>query len=399
MPRFTYKAKDSQSKTAEGIVEANSLKQAQSLLHERGFFIISLKEQTPGLFQKGAGTGIAFQDLVHFTRQLSTMITAGLTLDEALLILIAQIKKPKLILLLRKIEEEVKSGKSFASVLAKYPKVFPPVYLSLVQAGEASGKLDTILSRLAENLEKSRDFRNKIRGALVYPIIVISGMGVVSFIVMTVVVPRLTSLYQEFEIDLPLPTQIMITLSNILVNSWYVIVISIVLIFVVFMNIRKSKYGQFVLSTLILNIPVFGPLIKQSTLVEITKTLALLIEGGVPILTSLEIAQHTTNNVLYREAFVEAARKVEKGFPLSDPLMENKIMPTILGQMVAVGEHTGQLDDSLNKLSVYFETEADSAVKTLTTMIEPIVMVLLGIGVGFLVLAVLLPIYSLTSKF
>src|SRR3989338_2504330 len=178
MPRFTYKAKDSQSKTAEGIVEANSLKQAQSLLHERGFFIISLKEQTPGLFQKGAGTGIAFQDLVHFTRQLSTMITAGLTLDEALLILIAQIKKPKLILLLRKIEEEVKSGKSFALALAKYPKVFPPVYLSLVQAGEASGKLDTILSRLAENLEKSRDFRNKIRGALVYPIIVISGIGV-----------------------------------------------------------------------------------------------------------------------------------------------------------------------------------------------------------------------------
>ena len=162
---------------------------------------------------------------------------------------------------------------------------------------------------------------------------------------------------------------------------------------------RRSKYGQFIISTVVLMIPIFGPIIRQSTLVEITKTLALLIDGGVPILTSLEIAQNTTGNVIYRDAFMEAARKVEKGFPLSDPLLENKMMPTILGQMVAVGEHTGKLGDALNKLSVYFETEADSAVRTLTTMIEPLIMIVLGLGVGFLVMAVLLPIYSLTSKF
>ena len=399
MPRFIYKIKDTESKTVDGIVEANSLKQAQDLLHERGFFIIRLKEKNQGYFKPGVGSGVSFQDLVHITRQLSTMITAGLTLDESLLILLQQIKKPKLIILLRKIEEEVKSGKSFALALEKYPKVFPPVYLALVRAGEASGKLDTILARLSENLEKSRDFRNKIKGALIYPTIVVSGMVVVTFIVMTVVVPRLTSLYSEFDIELPLPTKILISLSSLMVNSWYLFVLSAVLLFITFFYMRRSKYGQFIISTVILNIPIFGPIIRQSTLVEITKTLALLIDGGVPILTSLEIAQNTTGNVIYRDAFMEASRKVEKGFPLSDPLLENKMMPTILGQMVAVGEHTGQLGDALNKLSVYFETEADTAVRTLTTMIEPLIMVVLGLGVGFLVMAVLLPIYSLTSKF
>ena len=291
MSRFTYKIKDTEGKTVDGIVEANSLKQAQNLLHERGYFIIRLKEKQQGYFKAAAGSGVSFQDLVHITRQLSTMITAGLTLDESLLILLQQIKKPKLIVLLRKIEEEVKSGKSFALALEKYPRVFPPVYLALVRAGEASGKLDTILARLSENLEKSRDFRNKIKGAMIYPAIVVSGMVVVTFIVMTVVVPRLTSLYSEFDIELPLPTRILIGISSLLVNSWYLFVLSAVLLFITFFYMRRSKYGQFIISTVVLMIPIFGPIIRQSTLVEITKTLALLIDGGVPILTSLEIVQ------------------------------------------------------------------------------------------------------------
>lgn len=400
MTKYSYKAKNQEGKTVEGVFEADTLKQAQDLLHEKGFFIISIREKQQGILLTSFGSeGIPFADLVHITRQLSTMITAGLSLDESLLILIAQVKKPKQIIVLEKIEMDIRSGKSFTSALEKFPKIFAPIYISLVRAGEASGKLDVVLERLADNLEKSRDFRNKVRGALVYPTLVTSGMVVVTFIVMTVVVPRLTGLYSEFEISLPLPTRILIGLSNFFVSYWLVMVILAIAGFLIFLQIRQSKYGQFVFATLMMNIPIFGPIFRQSTLVELTKTLAILIESGVPILTSLEIAKRATDNIIFKDAFDLASKKVEKGFPLSDPLLENKMMPTILGQMVAIGEHTGKLGDALTKLSRYFETEADSSVRTLTTLIEPLIMVILGVGVGFLVLAVLLPIYSLTSKF
>ena len=400
MAKFKYKARRSDSRPAEGFVEADNLKQAQSLLHERGYFIISLKEQASNIFSNQfIPQGISFPEMVHVTRQLSTMITAGLNIDEALLILIQQVKKARLINLLKKIEEEVRSGKSLTSALEKYPRIFSPVYLALVRAGEASGKLDLVLERLADNLEKSRDFRNKIKGALVYPTLIVSGMVVVTFIVMTVVVPRLTGLYKEFDIELPLPTRLLIGTSDFFVANWYYILIFAIVFFLLLLKIRQSKYGQFIIATFMMNIPIFGPIFKQSTLVEITKTLAILIESGVPIMSALAIARNATNNIIFKDAFDLAAKKVEKGFPLSDPLLENKMMPSILGQMVAIGEHTGKLGESLTKLSRYFETEADIAVRTLTTLIEPLIMVILGVGVGFLVLAVLLPIYSLTSKF
>jgi type II secretory pathway component PulF len=399
MASFNYKVKDQNSKTLKGVVEAVTIKQATALLHDRGYIIISLKEVTASLIPYNLKSPISFSDLVHITRQLATMITAGLTLVEALSILRQQLTKPQLIKLVSKIEDEVKGGSGFAATLEKYPKVFPPIYLALVRAGEASGKLDVILARLADNLEKSSNFNNKVRGALVYPAIVIFGMGIVSVIVMTVVVPRLTSLYKEFGAELPVPTQILIALSGFFVNYWFLILILAIMGVVGFLKFRETYFGKHVLASIVLRIPVFGNLIKQATLVEVTRTLAMLIDGGVPILTSLEISQNATNNILFREAFMDASKKVEKGFPLSEPFSINSLFPPILGQMVAVGEQTGKLGDALLKLSNYFETEAEGVVRSLTTMIEPLIMVILGFGVGFLVLAVLLPIYSLTSKF
>lgn len=400
MAKYNYQAKDVQGITQKGIVEANSLKHAANLLHEKGLFIIAVKETGNSIISIKMPTAkIAFNDVVNFTRQISTMITAGLTLVEALKILSQQIKKSSLLKLITQIQEEVQGGKSFADTLEKYPHVFPPIYLALVRAGEASGKLDVILGRLADNLEKSRDFKSKVKGVLVYPAIVVSGMVIVSIIVMTVVVPRLTGLYKEFGVDLPLPTKIMIAMSNFVTHQWWMLIMIIAGAVFFYLRFERSNFGQRILATISLNVPIFGPLMKEATLVEITRTLSLLIEGGIPILTSLDIARDATSNVLYKEAFVNARRKVEKGYPLSDPFNEDKLFPTILGQMVSVGEQTGKLGDSLFKLSRYFETEADNAVRSLTTMIEPLIMIILGLGVGFLVMAVLLPIYSLTSSF
>ncbi|MBI5451829.1 type II secretion system F family protein [Candidatus Gottesmanbacteria bacterium] len=399
MARFNYKAKDNQGKTQKGIVEATTLPQAANLLHERGLYVINIKEYTPPISLSLGGDRVSFDELVHFTRQLATMITAGLTLVESLSILQQQLSKPSLIKLVNQIATDVQGGKSFAEVLEKYPKIFPPIYIALVKAGEASGKLDVILSRLADNLEKSRSFRSKVRGTLIYPTIVISGMGIVTFIVMTVVVPRLTTMYKEFGVSLPVPTQILIAVSSFLINSWYLIIGGAVFLVMFFLRWKETWFGKHVLAALSLKIPVFGSLIKEATLVEVTRTLSMLVEGGVPILQALEISQNATGNILYKETFSAAAKKVEKGFPLSEPLSNNPLFPPILGQMVAVGEQTGKLGDSLMKLSVYFETEAETAIRSLTTLMEPLIMVVLGLGVGFLVMAVLLPIYSLTSKF
>ena len=365
MSKFNYKAKNAQGLVQKGIVEANNVKHAVNLLHEEGLFIITVKETGKSFTSiKMPTANVAFDDVVNFTRQISTMITAGLTLVEALKILAEQIKKASLLKLITHIQEEVQGGKPFADIL-----------------------------------EKSRDFKNKVKGTLVYPAIVVIGMVVVSIIVMTVVVPRLTGLYKEFGVDLPLPTKILIAMSNFVTNQWWMMIIIIVLFVFSYIRFSRSKFGQRILATITLNVPVFGPLIKEATLVEITRTLSLLIEGGIPILTSLDIARDATSNMLYKEAFAEARKKVEKGYPLSDPFNENKLFPAILGQMVSVGEQTGKLGDSLSKLSKYFETEADNAVRSLTTMIEPLIMIILGLGVGFLVMAILLPIYSLTSSF
>lgn len=398
--RYSYIVKDASGKTQKGMVEAISLKHATNLLHERGLYIVSMREDViPLLSINFHHNGISFNDVVHLTRQLSTMITAGLTLVESLSILQQQMTKASLIQLVRGMEEEVRSGTSFTQVLEKRTTIFPPVYIALVRAGEASGKLDVILSRLADTLEKNREFKSKVKGALIYPSIVVTGMVVVSIIVMTVVVPKLTSLYKEFGVSLPLPTQILINISNVIVHTWWLIAFVGVVGGVFFVRWKKTWMGQHVLATISLSLPVFGGLIKESTLVEVTRTLSILIDGGVPILSSLDIAHEATGNVLFKDAFAAASKKVEKGFPLSEPVMENKIFPPILGQMVAVGEQTGKLGESLYKLSKYFETEADTALRSLTTMIEPLIMVVLGLGVGFLVMAVLLPIYSLTNKF
>lgn len=399
MPKFSYKVKDSGGLTQKGLVDAAGLSQAINLLHEKGYVIIDVAPAAAPFSISFGKSSVSFDNLVHFTRQLSTMITAGLTLVEALGILHQQLSKPALTKLVTQIEDDVKGGKSLVDSLEKNPKIFPPIYIALVRAGEATGKLDIILSRLADSLEKSKKFKSKVRGVMVYPVIVMTGMGIVSFIVMTVVVPRLTSMYKEFGVALPLPTQILIAASNLLINFWPMIILTVIGVSVLFLKWKKTNFGRHVLSTITLNMPIFGSLFKQSTLVEVTRTLALLIDGGVPILTSLGIVQDATSNILYQEAFMDAAKKVEKGFALSEPFNHNPLFPPILAQMVSVGEQTGKLGDSLFKLSTYFEAEAESAIGTLTTALEPLIMVVLGLGVGFLVMAVLLPIYSLTSKF
>lgn len=400
MARYSYVVKDEKGITSKGIVESVSAKHALGLLHKRNYFVVNLKEvRKIEISTKLKTISVGFGDIVNFTRQMASMITAGLTLLEALQILQNQISKPALVSLIKQLEDDVQGGTSFGDAISKYPRMFPPLYIALVRAGEASGKMDVILTKLADNLEKSREFRSKLRSAMIYPAIVVIAMVAVGIIVMTVVFPKLTALYKEMDIDLPLPTKILIAASDFTLKWQWVMILVPVLLFFMYYKFTHTRYGKRFIDRLLISLPGIGYLLQESAMVDMIRSLSILIDSGVPILTAIDISKNATSNSLYHEAFEEASKKVEKGVSLSEAISGNELFLPIITQMIAVGEQTGRLGECLYRLSQYFERETDTAIRSLTTIIEPLIMVILGIGVGFLVIAVLMPIYSLTTKF
>lgn len=401
MAYFSYKARDTHGKMATGTVEAPSKEGATRLLHEKQLFVIQLNE-TRRKDQNALSIKlkrVGFGEIVNFTRQLATMVVAGLSLPEALSILRAQTKNDVFVTVLTEIEHQIVSGGNLGDALAKYPQYFTPIYIALVRAGESSGQLDQVLSRLADSMESQRDFRSKVSGAMIYPVIIVIGMGIVVMIMMTVVIPKLTELYKDFGVDLPFATQLLISISVFFVHWWWLMIILAVGGVYGFTRWRATKVGELVVDTIILSVPLFGELQKKIILVEFTRTLSMLITSGIRLLDALTILKDALNNVLFRNAIIEISKKVERGFPLGDTFAQYPVFPPIVSQMMKVGEETGKLDDTLLKLSKYFASESENLVKGLTTAIEPIIMVFLGVGVGFIVISVITPIYNLTSQF
>lgn len=401
MAFFSYKAKESTGKLVTGMVEAPNKETAARLLHDKQLFVIIVHESR-GKFD--ASSMIRFQrvpfgEIVNFTRQIATMVVAGLSLPEALSILRAQTTNPLFSSIIMDIEHQIVSGGNFGDALAKYPQHFSPIYIALVRAGESSGQLDQVLARLAESMEAQREFRSKVSGAMIYPVIILVGMTVVIMIMMTVVIPKLTELYKDFGVDLPFSTQLLIGMSSFFVHWWWLVIAAAVGGFIGFNRWKTTKTGQFVLDSIMLRIPLFGELQKKIILVEFTRTLSMLITSGIRLLDALEILKDALGNVLFRNAIVEISKKVERGFPLGDTFAQYPVFPPIVSQMMKVGEETGKLDDTLLKLSHYFQSESENLVKGLTTALEPIIMVVLGVGVGFIVISVITPIYNLTNQF
>lgn len=398
---FKYKAITPAGKPTVGLVEAASEDQASKLLKEKQLFVISLRETSEqsitSRFDKLQK--VSFADVVNFTRQLSTMVTAGLSIPDSLNILHTQTTNAVFAQVLSDIERSIVGGGNFGDALSKYPQHFSPIYISLIRAGEASGMLDKVLNQLADTLEAQREFRGKVVGALIYPAIIVVGMVVVVIVMMVVVMPKLTDLYKDFGVQLPVTTQMLITLSNFIIHDWWVVILIIVGISYGFSRWKKTSIGAYTLDAFVLKIPLFGELQKKTILVEFTRTLAMLLSAGIHILDALKILKSSLNNVLYRNAIEDISKRVEKGFQLADTFASHKEFPPIVSQMLKVGEETGKIDDTLLKLSHYFQSETEQMVKGLTTAIEPIIMVVLGVGIGFIVLSVITPIYNLTAQF
>jgi len=401
MKRFTYKAKDKTGRLVSGEVEASNPNHAAKLVRGKGLIVISIKvkRESPFNIIRNFRERITLADVATFTRQLATMINAGLPITEALLILRSQ-AKGTMQRMTAQVLADVEGGEPLSTALKRHPKVFSPSYVALVKSGEVGGVMDEVLVRLADTLEKQQEFKGKVKGALIYPAIIITGMVAVGLIMMIFVIPRLTSLYDEFDAELPLPTQILIGISTFLIRFWPLFLILGGALVYGFSLYRKTTAGRKKTDELIFKMPIFGDLQRQVLLTELTRTLSLMVGAGVSILEALNITAGVMGNVVISDALKDSAKQVEKGFPIAFSFAKHpEAFPYILSQMVAVGEETGKMDEVLSKVSHVFEVESDQKVKTLTSAIEPLVMVLLGLGVGFLVIAIILPIYNLTSQF
>ncbi len=399
---YEYKARDVESgNQVHGKIETTSENRVAEILRGRGLIITELKPAKDG-FDLTAYIdrlkGISLKDKVVFTRQLSTMVSSGLPLNEALSILQQQTSNTKMKKLLGEVARDVSSGSSLSAALAAHPNVFSSVFVNLVKAGEASGSLEEVLQRLAESLEESKEFKGKIIGALIYPAIVIIGMVGVFVLMMTLIVPRLTEMYEDMGADLPLPTKIVVALSSFTIHWGWLVAVLFVGVGVLINRLLQVREIRKQVDEFILDIPIIGTLIKNTSMTEFTQTLALLVGSGIPILDSLEIVADATNNLVFKDVIMQARKDVSFGSDLAGPFKSSRHMPPIVGQMVAVGEETGKLDEVLLQLNTFFKNEANTALDAMMSAMEPAIMILLGVMVGGLIFAVIVPIYGLTSQ-
>jgi len=320
-------------------------------------------------------------------------------LTESLLILRAQLSgaSQKVV---AQILADVEEGVPLSKAMSKHPKVFTKTYIALIKSGELGGVLDKVLARLADNLEKQQEFKGKVKGAMIYPFIIVIGLVAVAFIMLVFVIPRLTSLYDQFDAELPLPTQILIAISTFMTNYWPLVLVFFGVSVYGFKLYRATKKGKKNVDELMLKIPLVGPLLQQILLTDFARTLSLMVGSGVSIIESLTISAEVVGNTVIADALSDSARKVEKGFPVAFAFSRHpEAFPYILTQMITVGEETGKMDEVLEKVSHVFEVESDQKLKAITAAIEPIILIVLGVGVAFLVISVILPIYNLTTQF
>jgi type IV pilus assembly protein PilC len=399
MPVYKWVAETKKGKILKGELEAADERIAQLQLKRRSLTIKKIKVKPKDLFENVAffQPKITAKDVVIFTRQFSTMIDAGLPLVQGLTILAEQTENKTFQNVLKKVTKDVEGGSSLAEALKKHPKVFDGLYVNLVAAGEIGGILDTILQRLAAYIEKAEKLKTRIKGAMTYPIIVVAIAVLVIAVILIFVIPVFQEMFSSFGKGLPVPTQIVVNLSEFLKgNIHYVIGAFIVFVFV-FKKYRNTKKGRKQTDALALKLPVFGNLLKKSAVARFTRTLGTMISSGVPILDALEIVAKTSGNVVLEEIIYEVRSSIAEGQTIAEPLSEAEIFPRMVVQMISVGEATGALDTMLNKIADFYDDEVDAAVEALTSMLEPLLMVFLGGSIGGLVIAMYLPIFQMAA--
>jgi len=405
MPSFKYSARDSDGRTVSGVVSANTQVEAVADLRRRNLIVLDVRQSMGGGRDKAKGggmfrvrPGVRRDQLVLFTRQASTMISAGVPLLESLEVLQEQADTPQFRCLLDSVIESVRAGSDLSSALEKHDKLFPAIFVSMVRAGEVSGQLDDILVRLAEYLEASEKLKRDIKAAMTYPVIsLVMVLGITLFL-MVGIVPKFKEIFDTLAIDLPALTRGVLGVSFALQNHLGMVALGTVGAIVVFMMWKRSKSGSRIWDWMTLHFPVFGPLFQKVALSRFARTFATLIKSGVPILGALDIVAETAGNQVISEVVENAKENVRQGHTLAEPLMQSKVFPPMVCRMVQIGEKSGSLEQLLEKISDFYDDQVNAAVKTLTSMIEPLMIGVMGFLVGGIVLAVFLPIFELQKQ-
>ncbi|HJV65229.1 MAG TPA: type II secretion system F family protein [Geomonas sp.] len=403
MPKFNWEARSKAGAVQKGVMEAGNSSQVEAQLKKYGFTAITVKEAGKGLSMElklPGGMGqpkIETKDLVVFTRQFATMIDSGLPLVQCLDILGSQQENKTFKEVLLKVKENVESGSTFADALAKHPKAFDQLYVNLVAAGEVGGILDTILNRLAAYIEKAMKLKKQVKGAMVYPTTIMAIAVVVVGVILVFVIPTFAKMFADFGGELPMPTRVVIALSNF-ITKYILVIIGLM----VGLKFALNKYyatakGRKTIDRLALNAPIIGPLVRKVSVAKFTRTLGTMISSGVPIMDGLDIVAKTAGNKIVEESIYKVRQSISEGKTVAEPLAESGVFPPMVVQMIAVGEATGAMDTMLNKIADFYDDEVDDAVGALTSMMEPLLMVFLGTTVGGLVIAMYLPIFKLAG--
>jgi type IV pilus assembly protein PilC len=395
MPTFTYTARDVKGEMKQATVEAPNREEVMNQLRKQKLQVIEVDEGA-GAPKKRSGA-IKMRDIVIFTRQFSTMINAGLPLVQALSILSEQSENPVLKDITRSVVYDVESGNTLADAMRKHPKAFNELYVNMVAAGEAGGILDTILLRLAVFIEKNDQLMRKVKGAMVYPLVIMSVAAVAISALLFFVIPTFEKMFKEAGVPLPLMTQIVISLSAFLQAYWWAMGIGGFVGFRVFKQWHKTPAGTMAVDRLMLKLPILGDVVRKSAVSRFTRTLGTLISSGVSILEGLEITAKTSGNRVIHDAIMESRASIAGGDTISAPLKKSKVFPPMVISMINVGEQTGGLDEMLTKIADFYDDEVDAAVGGLMAMMEPLMIVFLGIVVGGMVVAMYLPIFDMVS--
>jgi len=398
MPAYVWKGKTRDGKAVSGERSAENKEAVMALLRRDQILVSSVKEKGKEMVLPKFGGGVPAKDLAIFVRQFSVMIDAGLPLVQCLEILGSQQENKTFAKILQQTRMDVEGGASLADAMRKHPKAFDDLFVNMIAAGEAGGILDTILKRLATYIEKAVKLKSQVKGAMVYPIAVIGIAGIVIAVILWKVIPTFAAMFEGLGAQLPLPTRIVIAMSN-----WFVRLLPFLVVFAIaFVFLFKKYYatynGRRVVDRIVLKLPILGILMQKISVARFCRTLATLMASGVPILDGLEITARTSGNAIIEDAIMAVRKGVESGLTVAQPLKESGVFPPMVVQMIGVGEQTGALDAMLSKIADFYEDEVDQAVANLLTLMEPVMIAFLGVTVGGIVISMYLPLFDLISK-
>lgn len=400
MPKFIYKGSFSSGATANGFVMASDLNVAKTLLRAQKISFTNIIEKSDSLLDKILSIfapRITPKDLVIFSRQLFVLVEAGVPLVQGLTVLGEQIENPTFKRVVINLRMDIEAGMGIADSMKKYPKAFDNLYISMIHAGELGGILDAILNRISGYLEASEKLKGKVKSAMMYPVVVLTIAFGITWFLLVYIIPKFREIFSSFDKELPVPTQILLDLSDFLQIYWYIYVPIPIVLLIAFKFLLKKRWAARIFDGFLLKLPIFGPLLRKNAVARFARTFSTLIKTGVPILQALDTVAQTADNVVVEDAVLSAKAAIREGERIAKPLKTSGIFPNMVVSMVSIGEETGNLDTMLSKIADFYESEVNSAVDGLTSLIEPLIIVFMGLVIGSIVIAMFMPMLSMSE--